>query len=88
MPDTRSCPVPVDAEARGRLHRWKQELAERYAPIDRNYHRPHTARVASEFTACGTTGRRRAFQKLNRRFGPYTRLDFVRFDKPSLKIVR
>src|SRR5271167_2930681 len=86
MPETRSRPVPVDAEARGRLRRWKQELEERYARLYRAYQRPDTRMVASEFAMCGTTGRRRAFQKLNRRFAPYARLEFRRFDKPPLAI--
>lgn len=73
----------ADAEARGRVRVWKQQLARDYfifsramtALMNANNH------LIEDMVRCGTVGRKRAFAKIHKMLGPGVILDSVNLDK-------
>lgn len=60
-----------DAEVRGRMRAWKQQLAERYEPIRRAPREDWMLALAAEFAFRGTVkGRGRALKRIRRRVEP------------------
>jgi hypothetical protein len=60
----------ADAETRGKLRHWKKKLAERYDAFEAEYARADRMSVVGDMVRGSTSTRQRAYQKLNKMFGP------------------
>jgi hypothetical protein len=68
-----------DAEIRGRLRIWKAQVAQHYTAMNRHLNRS-TQPIIFDFVMKNGLGRKRAFDKLTRRFGPGLTLEGLRLD--------
>jgi hypothetical protein len=66
---------------RGQLRQWKEKLAQQYRQFDRAYRDERTQPLVTDFLKRSSReGRRRAFRKLARAFGPGVTLEGLRLD--------
>jgi hypothetical protein len=57
--------IPISAEARGKLRRWRQQLAADYREIERVYQAIPSTTTLADFMRKRGLGRRRAFDRIN-----------------------
>jgi hypothetical protein len=71
------------AETRGRLRLWKQKLAKSYTIFDDacNELMANNMPLVADMVFCSRTGRKRAFDKINKSFGPGVTLESVNLGK-------
>jgi hypothetical protein len=70
-----------DAQTRGRMRLWKRALARDYQTFDRAYRSPIVLAMVADFAKRSSAkGRRRAFDKIHRSYGPGVTLEGLRLD--------
>jgi hypothetical protein len=73
-----------DAETRGRLRQWKKKLAHDYTLFDAAFRELQDGKsfhLAEDMVQCTRVGRQRAFDRINRSFGPGATLESARLGR-------
>jgi hypothetical protein len=80
MTSTRQSVSYGDAETRGRLRQWKKKLAQNYGIFDNAFKQLQGGKLSSlavDMVKCSRSGRKQAFEKINKLLGPGITLEEV-----------